>query len=78
MKHYNTIVAEAGDLKCKMRAVHSDLITHAFTGEDDGPGAPEEAFNGQGFDLVSMCVSHRTLLANVPSQEPMRGFFPAS
>lgn len=77
MKHYNTIVAEAGDLKCKMRAVHSDLITHAFTGEDDGPGAPEEAFNGQGFDLVSMCVSSYPFgkRAFAGANE---GFFPAS
>ena len=40
VKQYIAIVAKARDLKCKMRAVHGDLITHALTGENDGPGAP--------------------------------------
>ena len=71
VKQYNVIVAKAGDLKCKMRAVHGDLITHALTGEDDEPGAPEEAFNDEGFDLVAMCVSHRAPLTKMPGQELM-------
>ncbi|KAK3170320.1 hypothetical protein OEA41_009707 [Lepraria neglecta] len=71
VKPYNAIVAKARDLKCKMRAVHGDFITQALTDEDDEPGAPEEAFNDEGFDLVAMCVSHRAPLRKMPGQELM-------
>jgi hypothetical protein len=54
---YNALVAKAGNLKCKMRAVEGNIIAESPIHGGHRPEAPE-VFKKNSFDLVALTVSH--------------------